>query len=104
MTQEQINFIIYHTDDGQASVALFARDGNVWMNQSQLAELFATSLSNINMHISNILKENELSENSVIQYYLTTASDNKKYPTTFYAALNYVDNYITLSTRRRRWR
>jgi hypothetical protein len=50
------------------------------------------------------LKENELSENSVIQYYLTTASDNKKYPTTFYAALNYVDNYITLSTRRRRWR
>ncbi len=85
MSDNKQNLIIYNTKDGKASVALFARDGNVWMNQSQLAELFVTSLSNINMHISNILKENELSENSVIQYYLTTASDGKQYNVKFYA-------------------
>jgi hypothetical protein len=85
MTQEQINFIIYHTDDGQASVALFARDGNVWMNQSQLAELFTTSKQNISLHISNILKDNELPVDSVVKDFLTTASDGKKYPITFYA-------------------
>lgn len=82
---EQSSLIIYHTVDGKASVALFARDGNVWMNQSQLAELFATSLPNISMHISNILKENELLENSVVQDYLTTASDCKQYNVKFYA-------------------
>ena len=72
---EEKNIIIYNTPDGKASVSLFAKDGSVWMNQSQLAELFDTSIPNISMHISNILKENELESNSVIKDYLTTASD-----------------------------
>lgn len=77
--------IIYHTDDGKAKVSLYAKDGTVWLSQSQLAELFATSVPNINMHISNILKEKELSENSVIQYFLITASDGKNYNVAFYS-------------------
>ncbi|KGQ24937.1 2-hydroxyacid dehydrogenase [Gallibacterium anatis CCM5995] len=77
--------IIYHTDDGKAKVSLYAKDGTVWLNQSQLAELFATSVPNINMHISNILKEKELSEDSVIQYFLITASDGKNYNVAFYS-------------------
>jgi hypothetical protein len=79
------NIIIYKTADGKASVALYAKDGNVWMNQNQLAELFATSKQNISLHISNILKEGELSEDSVVKDYLTTASDGKEYNITFYS-------------------
>lgn len=79
------NIIIYNTADGKASVNLYAKDGTVWMNQNQLAELFDTSIPNISMHISNILKEGELEQNSVIKDYLTTASDGKKYNVTFYA-------------------
>lgn len=77
--------IIYNSDDGKASVILYAKDGNIWMNQNQMAELFATSIPNVSMHISNILKEGELDENSVIKDYLTTASDGKNYQVTFYA-------------------
>ena len=62
-----------------------AKDGSVWMNQNQLAELFDTSIPNISMHISNILKEGELREVSVIKNYLTTAADGKEYNVTFYA-------------------
>ncbi len=76
---EEKNIIIYNTHDGKASVSLFAKDGSVWMNQSQLAELFDTSIPNFSMHISNILKENELESNSVIKDYLTTAADDKQY-------------------------
>ncbi|NBC83373.1 MAG: hydroxyacid dehydrogenase [Bacteroidetes bacterium] len=79
------NIIIYKTADGKASVALYAKDGNVWMNQNQLAELFATSKQNISLHISNILKEEELHQNSVVKDYLTTASDGKEYNITFYS-------------------
>ena len=79
------NIIIYKTADGKASVALYAKDGNVWMNQNQLAELFATSKQNISLHIINILKEGELHENSVVKDYLTTASDGKEYNITFYS-------------------
>ncbi len=57
--EERSPIIIYHTPDGKAAVALFARDGSVWMNQNQLAELFATSVPNISMHISNVLSDNE---------------------------------------------
>ena len=82
---EKDNIIIYNTEDGKAKVILYAKDGNVWMSQNQLAELFATSVSNISMHISNILKDNELQENSVVKNYLTTATDGKKYNVTFYS-------------------
>ena len=77
--------IIYNTPDGKASVSLYARDGSVWMNQNQLAELFATSKQNISLHIINILEEKELKENSVVKDYLTTAADGKKYNVTFYS-------------------
>jgi len=83
--EEKRNIIIYNTADGKAKVALYAKDGMVWMNQNQLAELFATSVPNISMHISNILKEGELEQNSVIKDYLTTASDGKEYRVTFYS-------------------
>src|SRR5665213_2452734 len=79
------NIIIYKTPDGKSSVALYARDGGVWMNQNQLAELFDTSKQNISLHILNILEEKELPENSVVKEYLTTASDGKTYNVTFYS-------------------
>lgn len=82
---EQNNIIIYNTEDGKAKVVLYAKDGNIWMNQSQIAELFDTSVANISIHISKILKDNELSENSVIKNYLITAADGKNYNVTFYS-------------------
>jgi hypothetical protein len=85
MNNNQQNIIIYKTADGQASVALYAQDGNIWMNQNQLAELFATSKQNIGQHISKILEESELENNSVVKNYFTTADDGKKYNVTFYS-------------------
>ena len=82
---EENNIIIYNTEDGKAKVILYAKDGNIWMNQNQLAELFDTSVPNISMHISNILRDGELQENSVVKEYLTTASDGKEYNVTFYS-------------------
>ena len=76
---EENNIIIYNTDDGKAKVVLYAKDGNIWMNQNQMAELFDTSVPNVNMHIANILKDGELDENSVIKDYLITAADGKDY-------------------------
>jgi hypothetical protein len=85
MDNNKQNIIIYKTADGKASVALYAKDSNIWMNQNQLAELFATSVPNISMHISNILNEGELEHNSIIKDYLTTAADGKEYKVTFYS-------------------
>jgi hypothetical protein len=82
---EEKKIIIYNTDDGKTSVCLMTRDGNAWLNQNYLSELFDTSVPNISMHISNILKEGELNADSVIKDYLTTASDGKNYNVTYYS-------------------
>lgn len=79
MEEKRNNIIIYNTDDGKVRVTLYAVDGMVWMNQKQMAELFDTSVPNVNIHIANILKEGELDENSVIKDYLITAADGKQY-------------------------
>ena len=85
MADKETNIIIYNSLDGRASVALYATDGSVWLNQNQLAELFATSKQSISYHIVNILKDNELSADSVVKDFLTTASDGKQYHVTFYS-------------------
>lgn len=77
MANSESNIIIYNTIDGKASVVLYARDGNVWMNQNQLAELFDTSKQGIGQHIANMLNESELYANSVVKDYLTTAVDGR---------------------------
>ena len=81
----QDGIIIYNTEDGESKISLFARDGSVWLNQNQMAELFATSKPNISIHISNILKEKELQQDSVVKSYLTTAPDGKNYQVAFYS-------------------
>ena len=85
ISNEQSSIIIYNTIDGKASVALYAKDGKIWLNQKQMAELFATSKQIISYHISNILKDNELSYESVVKDFLTTANDGKQYHIIFYA-------------------
>ncbi|KAK3582445.1 hypothetical protein CHS0354_023991 [Potamilus streckersoni] len=82
---EENNIIIYNTVDGKVKVALYTKDGSVWMNQNQLAELFATSKQNIGQHIATILEDNELDAISVVKNYFTTATDGKKYEVTFYS-------------------
>jgi len=79
MQKSNQEIIIYNSDDGKTKVSLMTRDGNVWLNQNQLAELFDTSKQNVSLHIINILKKSELDTNSVIKEYLTTAADGKNY-------------------------
>lgn len=82
---DEQRIIIYNSDDGRSKVTLYAQDGSVWLNQSQLAELFDTSKQSISYHITNILADKELDANSVVKDYLTTASDGKQYNVAFYS-------------------
>ena len=95
---EEQNIIFYNTADGKVKVALMAKDGQVWMNQNQLAELFDTSVQNISLHIINILKDKELDKDSVIKEYLISAADDKQYNVMFYS-LKYKTNYYENSSK-----
>jgi hypothetical protein len=51
--------ILYTTEDGRSAIQLKAKDGSVWLTQAEIAELFDTSVSNINKHIKAIVDEDE---------------------------------------------
>lgn len=57
--------ILYTSEDGQTSIKLRAEDGTVWLSQQEMAELFATSLPNINQHVRKILAEGEQTEATI---------------------------------------
>lgn len=72
------DIILYNTPDGKSSIALFAKDGTVWLNQNQLAKFFTTSRQTIGQHVSSLLKESELVADSGVTNYFTTAFDGKE--------------------------
>lgn len=77
-------FILFATEDDKISVDVRFEDETVWLNLSQLVELFQSSKSNISEHIKNIFAEEELDEISVVRKFRTTAQDGKNYNVTHY--------------------
>ena len=84
MAEEENKIILYTTDDGRSQVSLMSRDGRIWLNQKQMAELFEVSKLDISMLIAKIFAEKEL-DDSVVKSYLTTAADGKRYNVVYYA-------------------
>lgn len=56
---------IYKSKDGKSSVEVTFDQETVWLNQTQLSELFGRDRTVIGRHIKNIFKEGELVENMV---------------------------------------
>ena len=77
-------FLIYQTENGETKIDVRFQDESVWLTQKTMAELFQTTKQNISFHFSNIFKEGELNEKSVVKEFLTTATDGKNYKTKFY--------------------
>ena len=76
--------ILYQTADGRTKIDVKLENETVWLTQTQLCLLFDKSKSTISEHISNIFKEGELVEESVVRNFRTTATDGKPYDTKFY--------------------
>ena len=49
-----------------------------------MAELFQTSKQNVAKHLKRIFEQGELQEESVVNYWLTTAADGKNYSVAYY--------------------
>ena len=54
------DMVIFEADTRQMEVRLEGE--TLWITQSQMAELFATSADNISLHLKNIYKDSELDE------------------------------------------
>lgn len=78
------NVILFKTDDGQIKLDVKLDSETVWLTQAQMVELYQSSKANVSEHIKHIFAEGELSKNSVVRKFRTTATDGKSYETYFY--------------------
>ena len=82
--QDKGNIILYQTPDGQSKIEVTLSGDTVWLTADQMAELFQRNKSTISRHIKNVFEEGELQADSVVAFFATTATDNKKYQVAFY--------------------
>jgi len=77
-TTGQGELVLYASEDGSATFFLRAQDGTVWLSQMELAELFQTSIPNVNIHIKNVLEEGELQPEATIKEDLIVRLEGKR--------------------------
>lgn len=78
------DIIIYQTEDGLTKINVNIQGETVWLSLDLMAELFQRDKSTISRHIKNIFSEGELSPNSVVAKFATTAADGKTYQVDYY--------------------
>jgi hypothetical protein len=66
----QSEFILYQTEDGRTRIQCRLEEETLWLTQIQIAELFQTTVPNINLHLKAIYAEKELTAEATIKSHL----------------------------------
>lgn len=74
--------LIYQTKSGAIEIKGDLKEGMIWLNQSQISEIFDISQPNTSRHIKNILKNGEVPQKSNM-HFLHIANSDK--PIAFYS-------------------
>ena len=91
-------FILFATEDDKISVDVRFEDETVWLNLSQLVELFQSSKSNISEHIKNIFAEEELEPAATVRNFRTVQTEGNRQVSREVAHYN-LDMIISLGYR-----
>ena len=102
-----VDFLIFTRDAGEEGIEVRVQDGDVWLTQKGIAELFGVDRSVVTKHLGNVFSEKELDENAVCAKFAHTADDGKTYRYKFYSlaaiiAVGYRTN-SERSTQFRQW-
>ncbi len=84
METRTTQFILYQLPDEEGVIQVVVKDETIWATQKAMAQLFGVGVPAVSKHLSNILEEGELVENSVVSKMEITATDGKNYQTQFY--------------------
>jgi len=69
---------------GQGGVEAVVVDGNVWLTQKMMGQLYDVETQTVNYHLKRVFSDSEIQENSVIRNFRITAADGKNYNTLQY--------------------
>jgi hypothetical protein len=72
------SIVLYQTEDGGTRIDCRFDQDTLWLSQVQMAELFQTSVPNINLHLKAIYEEGELTEAATIKSYLIVRTEGTR--------------------------
>jgi hypothetical protein len=70
--------VIYRGEDRQSRIQVRLENETVWLTQAGIAELFQTTVPNVNIHIKNILEDGELTEKATIKDCLIVRAEGSR--------------------------
>jgi len=73
--EPQSSIVLYQTEDGRTRIQCRFDAETLWLTQVQIAELFQTSVPNINLHLKAIYADGELTEAATIKSYLIVRTE-----------------------------
>lgn len=71
-------FLIFESQKQEKGVEVRFEDGDLWLTQKLIAELFNTTRNNITMHIGEIYNSYELEENATSKDFLLVQNEGKR--------------------------
>ena len=76
--QNKSELILYQTEDGKTRLEVRLQDETVWLTQKMMADLFQTTIPNVNMHIKNVFDERELDRKATIKNFLIVQKEGTR--------------------------
>ncbi len=76
MKQDQI--VIYQTEDGQTQIDVRLENETVWLTQTQMAQLFKSSRTNVLEHIQHIYEVEELEKEATCRNFRQVRQEGKR--------------------------
>ena len=80
-----VDFLVFTRDVGEDGIEVRVQDGDVWLTQKAISELFDIDRSVVTKHLKNIFQEGEVDENSTCANFAQVADNGKTYQYKFYS-------------------
>ena len=80
-----VDFLVFTKDSGADSIEVRVQDGDVWLTQKAMGELFDIDRSVVAKHLKTVFSSGELGKDSVCAKFAQTADDGKTYRYNFYS-------------------
>ncbi len=76
--EQKSEILIYQSSTGNIKIDVRLENETVWLTQRLMAELFQTTVPNINMHLKSIYEEGELAEEATIKDFLIVQKEGNR--------------------------
>lgn len=70
--------ILYQSEDGASRIEVRLEGDTVWLSQRGMADLFQTSVPNVNQHLKTIYEDGELQPEATIKRYLIVQTEGSR--------------------------